>query len=302
MHFTAITMETLIARFLHTPRFYLIYPIILASGLTLRFISPHGLYTWLQHSYWVSSKNFINQIFAHNGNTVFLILFIAVLVLRLVDAPSNHQSRVSLTKQYTVKLGIKQFGLWALFYIIDHIFLATGGSCAVTKDFTSVLAQGITSFEECFKVNGTWVRLNEGFCSLTPDQFSGKITAAQVCYKFGKWEGGFDISGHYCFLVTLSLILWNELKGLQAGHEAQDLEAQTKSVPEKAWTKISTLNVLRWVLLLTILIWMNMLFVTAMFYHSVSEKLFGLVFGFVTPSFMYLLIPYFPIMEKYAYL
>lgn len=305
--------ESLLRDFINENKFLYIYPFIFLAGVVFNVILPTRLFDYAKDNWWlVSSDNFINKTFAYKGNHVFAILFTGVFLINLIHESKAHQNDATTDssekhedalvklswqkfKHFTIKFILKMTILFVLFYIIDHIFIFTGGSCVIDKAVADLLAKSSKTLEQCTEYNGTWVRLDHGFCLVTPAQLSRRIKSAQICYKYGEWEGGFDISGHFCFITTLSLILWYELKEFDEAYFLKiegDVEAQEEIDPqESSWFSFTVTNVVRWSVLLTLIIWAQLLTTTAIFYHTVLEKILGLALGYVGPYLFYHVIP-----------
>lgn len=258
-------------------KFLLIYPAVLAIGTLVNLLIPHGWIVYGRSLYWFSSRNSINRIFAYNGNLIFLILFPCITLSRLRE--QNYRWKKNTLVEYVVKFFTKQISLYILFFIIDRLFLYTGGACHVQPSHVKSAAERAIDAKSCNTIYGIW---QEGTCVLTATRLSRMITDSQVCRRFGKWHGGFDISGHFCFIVTLSTVFWFELINFTT---SCDLESLRDSKLKKSTV------ILQWVLLIVLAIWIQMLFITAVFYHSFIEKVLGLLFGYITPFMMYYLIP-----------
>lgn len=243
--------------------FLLIFPTLLVVGLFLSVIIPSS---WTSF-YFFNSRNFINKIFAYKGNLLFTILYILLSFSKLIDFKNvsniSHLKRISLLPLPTsldttsqkkvvtswkkiltiqlVKFTLKNVILFINFWIIDHIFIWTGGECHL--DASSI----------------------------------SKITDAERCRsQNGKWEGGFDISGHFCFLTTVSLIFFYELNEVCRFYdinEYKDFSPFTKGVVFSIAT--------------TVYAWCCLLFVTSIFYHTILEKILGLIMGYICTSVVY---------------
>lgn len=325
-------VDTSIRSFIQNKIYLYIYPTIFILGLIINIILPSPIFENLKEESWiVNSDNFINKHFAYKGNHIFAFLFTCVFIINIIEEFKLHQGHNSSGsgtkstiqenqeneilmqlswkkfKNFTIKFSLKMLILFILFWIIDHIFLATGGSCVIEKSVADILAKSSKFFKQCLEYNGTWVQLStdSGFCSITPSQFGSQITSAQICYKYGEWEGGFDISGHFCFITTLSLILWYELKEFEEcyfhGDNNKDLEAQKILEMESSWFSFTVSNVVRWSVLATLLLWMELLLVTATFYHTFWEKLLGLALGYVGPAFFYHVLPKMDMLHNILY-
>lgn len=232
--------------------FYFIYPAILVSGLVISFLVPNGWKVF----YLFSSRNLINQFFAYNGNIVFTVLYSLLSVARLAAVPvqkpplgfllpipntihvendSRTKSKVFITLSQIFKLVLKVLILCINFMIIDHLFILTGGNCFINN----LPVKDVKDAQVCRKLNGTW-------------------------------KGGFDISGHFCFIVSISLILFNELRIIIKDYNF----TQTNRI-------IATLT------LVVLFIWCCLLEVTSVFYHTFFEKVLGLLMGYICPMIIY---------------
>lgn len=239
--------ETVLSR-----SFVWFYPLVLLFGLLVNLLVSAQELDRQKHEYYLlSSRNAINKVFAYQGNQIFLITFILLAALQIHIHSKNQDllprngsssprtEAAGLARQYAIKFLLKQLLLYVVFYIIDHVFIWTGGVCSISKT---------RSAERC-RVLG------------------------------GSWEGGFDISGHFCFLTNVSLILWYELYHCQKYISDNELRVNRKF----AWIEYLTLFVLA--------MWLFVLSVTATYYHTVGEKVLGLVMGYTCPTVMYILIP-----------
>lgn len=239
-------------KFIEKAQFTLVYPSILAYGSLINLLVDASRLERQRSSYYLlSSGNIVNKLFAYRGNLTWTILFTLLAVFQVWlhaeqsdllprDARSVHRvGGVRLAKQYTVKLILKNVLLYLAFLFIDNLFVWTGGSCSTSST---------RSAERCRK---------EG----------------------GSWDNGFDISGHFCFLTNISLILWYELRSIQKKISSDDIS------PTKTWI------VLRWSTLIVLITWSFILSVTAVYYHTLLEKVLGLTMGYLCPTIMYLVIP-----------
>lgn len=108
------------------------------------------------------------------------------------------------------------------------------------------------------------------------------------------WVDGFDVSGHYYLIISMSLLLWDLLIRYHIlnwrKREVVDLELQSiYSMAQQPATNITTVQLLvmkRTVQVCSIallLIWYFEFAVTSLFFHTTLEKLWGLIFGAVVP-------------------
>ncbi|GAV49024.1 hypothetical protein ZYGR_0N04290 [Zygosaccharomyces rouxii] len=243
----------------------IVYPIELVVGCTLAFLMGHERLEWQRKEhYFLNPNNFINQIFAYRGNQIWTILFCGLAGLQVYmkthvpdviprDARTIvRKPMTSLLKEYAVKIILKNLLLAIIFLFIDNIFILTGGSCSDHS--------GTHSAEKCSK-NG------------------------------GYWEGGFDISGHFCFLVSISMILWLELQHLESWLIEEDMVKRLN-----VWGKT-----IIGITVFTLATWCFILMVTSIYYHTLLEKILGCAMGYICPIIMYWLIPNHDIVRKVLY-
>ncbi|CCK69649.1 Yft2p KNAG_0C05510 [Huiozyma naganishii CBS 8797] len=255
------------------PNVVLLYPFVLSIGLILHVLVPEQVQDQLkQHVYFFNSKNVLNQVFAYKGNLVWTVLFLYIAVLSyfiktmsrdpLEQRAGGRQVDWQIVRQYCWKLLLKNGLLYLCFLVIDGVFIATGGVCTTM---------------------GGEMR---------------KIRSAESCkWNGGQWENGFDISGHFCFLMNISLILWAELQLLQDAIRREELGEEELNL----WICYKWLRHGLTAVKITLYIWLFLLFVTASFYHTSSEKLIGCAFGYVCPFVMYHLIPTSPRLNEFFY-
>lgn len=304
------TTDVVMTKFLRYNCFYLIYPLILCVGVTIESLfSPEYIDSVKITLPLTESSNKINLIFAYGGNKIFLILFIGLNLIKILELLENRilnnpneefshsikqisNTSIIILINSLVKFTINFTLLHFIFKFIDHIFFQTGGRCIVTQSVANALASSANSFDECLKYNGTWVRLKDGFCSLTPNQFAEVIKSAEVCKSYGTWSNGFDISGHFCFLITISLVIFNELRNFNNEINLNEKSLQNSN---NNWSSLTYVSCWKWISIVTLVIWASLLFVTSIFYHTFEEKLFGMLFGYISPLFIYVALPRTPL-------
>jgi len=243
------------------------YLVLFLIGIFFSFVLPEDVKEHQKRTiYLLNSKNFINSIFAYKGNLVWTILFIYLAIVQIyihtqdfeLLPTSNVRDNRSFsyassnvgkyTKQYVVKYILKNFILFVCFMIIDEIFIFSGGQCSSGDENT-----GLRSAEACRKTGG-------------------------------EWRGGFDISGHFCFLMNISLILWCELFIYFDYVKKKNIQ-----------------NFINWwitngiiVILAVLIAWTMLLCITAIYYHTLMEKILGFVLGYICFYVMYQIIPNHP--------
>lgn len=222
-------------------RFFFIYPIIFLFGVVLNLLIPKEALKSINLEYFKNLKT-LNEIFAYQGNEIFLVLFLWILIINVLQDIQT-DSIVSNCKKIGIKFTIKMLGLYCLFFIIDHLFIFTGGYC----------------------------QISERDCPTTIKDDRCQIYSAEYCKSlYGNWIDGFDISGHFCFLISISLILWLELKNFikQHSHNCKDFHI---------------IMIVHIIVVFCLVIWIYLLLITSVFYHTFWEKTLGLIFGYFLP-------------------
>ncbi|QLL33379.1 hypothetical protein HG536_0E02900 [Torulaspora globosa] len=246
-------------------RAFIVYPIELCLGIVIAWcMGKYTLEIQREQYYLLSSKSFINEIFAYKGNLVWTVLFVCLAYVQIATKCRNYvilpqyQGNVpnypmrGLLKQYASKFILKNVLLMLIFWVIDGIFILTGGSCLTRADTYSA--------EKC------------------------KASGAQ-------WVGGFDISGHFCFLVNISMILWLELSQYW-----KYVEQDAVVLPASRLIKVCLI-----ITVSVLVIWIAMLMITSIYYHTVLEKVLGCLMGYICVTVMYWLIPRSPFCNKLFY-
>ncbi|KAK9728170.1 hypothetical protein K7432_001280 [Basidiobolus ranarum] len=128
-------------------------------------------------------------------------------------------------------------------------------------------------------VSDRFFTLSGGTCSIdgVQDSFSCKV-------KGGRWTGGHDMSGHCMLLIHASLFLWEELR-------IAWFDNRLKSrINENVTSKVLGIGLVSlWFL------WWWMLLMTNVYFHSLSEKISGVLFGFFYWFVAYFIVfPYTP--------
>ncbi|CCH41679.1 putative membrane protein [Wickerhamomyces ciferrii] len=258
-----------------------IYPIVFIIGLSIRVLLSDELLSKLRSSYWVSENNIFNYVFANHGIKVFTTLFIILFISKItlselktyrspsllpsgIETSNDFRTRRLITRNFKtsighgIRYGIIYFGLIALFTLKNYGSTSTGGECKPIDLKRSLIITSCSSDEK-------WV------------------------------PGTLNISGHYLFIVTLSLSLIFELKLLldyNIDWIEQTIDEEDDGLGFSTELKAS-IHIIGWcsiITLLTILAWVGVLSVTAIFYHTLIEKIIGLTLGYVIPVINYIFI------------
>lgn len=160
--------------------------------------------------------------------------------------------------------------------IMDRVFILSGGKCAaIAADKIRGSGDAITLFQ------------------LAGEAYESKAISSATCRRLrGSWEGGHDPLGHVFLLVHSSLYLFHETKPFWKGW-GRLKESGTKFVEEITRDNIGTKLRLfvrtspSAIVLMLLALWWFMLLMTNMYFHSLAEKLVGLVFGYVGIAAVY---------------
>lgn len=215
------------------------------------------------------------------------VIFAIVLLGSAVQALDILPETVVSDKHNPVNKYLAKFSwLWTLLWLVPTVS-CTGAlySALALRGFLSHLSRIAVGHAMWYSVTSfiQYVDNYAGSCSL------GGISNARACRRDGHEWNGFDISGHifllsYCvFVITeeaanIKLEVWNEYR------DTLTLERQFLAKRGKLLEKwlfrlhhffgyfVEALEVYALALLL---IWMSMVVVSSLFFHTVSEKLLG---------------------------
>lgn len=150
---------------------------------------------------------------------------------------------------------------------MDKIFILTGGKCVVETPGHN--------HHHLFQQSGN----GNGFESSRIDSYSCKRMK-------GSWEGGHDPSGHVFLMVHSSLYLFLECRQYWPGWgvlveklKGIVYSSQQGSIGERI--KLIVNDTPHVFLVVLISFWWWMLLMTNIYFHSISEKLVGLIFGYI---------------------
>lgn len=97
-----------------------------------------------------------------------------------------------------------------------------------------------------------------------------------LCHSYGHQWDSFDVSGHCFLLLHSSLVLWEEIRASRWSLSAQGLWRRTRCC--QRFDPFEMIMILFFSALL--FLWYWMLIVTCVYFHTWSEKLVGVGFGF----------------------
>ena len=198
----------------------------------------------LPQSYFSNKKNIFNTVFVKRGwgwTVVFLLGYIMCITIK--------------QKINNIYIFIRQISRLVVYTIEWYIFTEL--------------------FQYIHKMTGKCLGSN------TTDN----ITA---CVKEGFIWNGFDISGHTYILTLMTLIINNELNktfSLNIGIGSEEGSEQISKEYVILWKKIprnvidSLLEILSVSLVLLVILWEIMLFFTCAYFHTLVQKLLGILLG-----------------------
>lgn len=230
------------------------------------------------YNYYNDKGNIFNQWFVKKGwgwTTAVIVLFYSVELSR---QPNTKVAAKAVVRYVVATVWWILFTQWCFGHpIMDKVFLLTGGKCSNIDE--SRLAR--------FSINAstTLIQLIDG------NYESRQISSASCRRLKGTWEGGHDPSGHVFLLVHSSLYLFHEIKPFWPGwtkffkNIQISVRASSKNTTERLLDVLKTSPQVAVVLLLSL--WWFMLLMTNMYFHSLAEKLVGLIFGYVAVIAVY---------------
>lgn len=224
------------------------------------------------NNYWNDKRNLFNQWFVKKGwlwTTIVLILFYTVTIIKHRKERKINYGAIVI--RYMVST------LWWVFFtqwcfglpIMDKIFVWSGGYCVVDSKTSK-----IDKFISLFDINQE------------KNLLQSNVISSYSCRKLkGSWEGGHDPSGHVFLLVHSSLFLFFEIKQYWKSW-SYIYENCKRNVQEfkssRDWNQIINIFLLnpQVIVILLMSLWWFMLLMTNAYFHSLFEKLAGLLFGY----------------------
>ena len=256
-------------------------------GLLIRTLLSQELFDKLKNSYWISDQNIINKTFADHGLEIFTTLSVLIFIVRIFVSelqnfkvpllPTSFDSKnktiekikkyFKLAVIYGARYGVTYGILLILFKLKNYESVSTGGQCQPRLQ----------------NPDGVSYTLSKKYLKV-------------LCSPGEEWiPGTLNISGHYFFIVTLSLSLFYELKillhstmdSIDESFEGQD---DGLGLSNKLKLSIASATLTTLLISLVLLVWIGTLSVTAIFYHTIREKIMGLVFGYLAPVVDYVVL------------
>lgn len=237
------------------------------------------------YNYYNDKNNIINQIFVKRGWfwTTLVVFVFHASTLYHQEHPRTKNKPISLLIIASVMNYVVITLWWILFTqwcfglpIMDKVFVATGGKCIDVEK--GKVMQKMASLSHAFVESGV-----EGIVE------SNRITSKTCRQLRGNWTGGHDPSGHVFILIHASLYMFFEISPYwiswkQFINKFVRLNSSWKddSLVIKG-NKLGRFLINNPVVIVMMLIglWWFMLLMTNIYFHSIGEKLVGLMFGYV---------------------
>ncbi|CAK9441211.1 uncharacterized protein LODBEIA_P50800 [Lodderomyces beijingensis] len=257
------------------------------------------------YNYYNDKGNFINQFFVKRGwgwtTLVILVFYVAHVVPKLysttrhTNGKSTQEDEPEERNTMVLLKGALRYVLvtawWYLFTqwcfglpIMDKVFVFTGGVCTLEQ----------ATPQEAHRHHSYHASIARHFIQDLEDSvWKSSSVSSYHCRKIkGNWIGGHDPSGHVFLLIHASLYLFLEsapyfnwssiLAALKRKPRKEKLDDDVVVVVEDKVEVASQLCVVG-----LISMWWFMLLMTNIYFHSIGEKLVGLVFGYLGIGVIY---------------
>ncbi|XP_020644939.3 acyl-coenzyme A diphosphatase FITM2 [Pogona vitticeps] len=199
---------------------------------------------------------------------LFALMLGGSFVKELAPLPESYMSnKRNILNVYFVKFA----WAWTLFLLLPFIgithYLVTRNPIVVAQRLSSLLA-GTAIWYAC---TGVFLHIEDltGSCyrSSDLDHLLKEHPSKQQCQQAHGFWHGFDISGH-CFLLSYCiLMITEEITVMHSVKTSQDPRLQR------------IVSILFLALSCLLLIWVWMFFTTAVYFHDISQKVFGTLVG-----------------------
>ena len=254
------------------------------------------------YNYYNNKHNFFNTVFVKRGwgwTTLIIIVFYAVIVMPKLYSNKNdttsiqQQQKIEFLIKAVVRYAIATFW-WILFTqwcfglpIMDKIFVLTGGVCVLEPHPTTQTTPPLTIANHA---------LGQLFLQdLETLVWKSKDVSSYHCRKFkGSWLGGYDPSGHVFLMIHSSIYLyfetaawfnWTDVRG--ALYSIKQSLRDRRYLESHIWQLVY--GIVQLLLVVLVALWWFMLLMTNVYFHSIVEKLSGLVFGYFGVIVVYVL-------------
>lgn len=203
------------------------------------------------YSFYTDKRNIINQLMVKRGWGWTTVISVAHFGVNHGKKP--HKRLVPFIIRYTIMT------IWWILFtqwcfglpLMDRIFVWTGGRCQFDLETAEVLPLAIKQTIE------------------TGASHSLQLSSYHCKRHKGQWVGGHDPSGHVFLLVHSSLFMFFEFIPFRAGVN----------------------QISQWFVMGLIGLWWFMLLMTNVYFHSITEKVVGLLFGYFAVAWVYVVSP-----------
>ncbi|EGW35656.1 uncharacterized protein SPAPADRAFT_58864 [Spathaspora passalidarum NRRL Y-27907] len=224
------------------------------------------------YNYYTDKRNILNQLFVKNGwawTTIVIVVFY-VSILTQSRPRKSKVIREAVIRYAVITMWWILFTQWCFgLPIMDRIFVLTGGKCVVEDP-------------------GRHVKL---FANLGNGKSVSSTISSYNCkrIKGSSWEGGHDPSGHVFLLIHSSLYLFLETAEYWPGWGAliNSISSVVHNHEKTIIEKLKQLAILgvkihpQLLVIGMISFWWFMLLTTNIYFHSIAEKLVGMVYGYL---------------------
>lgn len=245
------------------------------------------------YNYYNNKHNFFNQLFVKKGwgwTTLIIVMFYSFLIYgNSHPKVQTKQERIGVLKKAVFNYAIATIW-WVLFTqwcfglpLMDKVFIWTGGKC------TGIAQEKLAQHVPSYGTTGIFTQIESEL------RYESSAITSYMCRRLkGSWEGGHDPSGHVFLLIHSSLYLflealpfwvsWATLKH----HLCQFVKSWRLASARKPVLLVGLFaQNPHTVIIPLISLWWFMLFMTNIYFHSIGEKIVGLVFGYAGHSVVY---------------
>ncbi|KAK6463767.1 Fat storage-inducing transmembrane protein [Scheffersomyces coipomensis] len=231
---------------------------------------------------------------------VFLATIPSFLLLKIYASVVGSNPLVSFFEDYI----IKSYGyVWFTLVYFSFLFLYIQTDYRISNNKVLEFVRNYSLNTLVFITTQVWFfgssifeRINIATGGSCADD---SIRSEYYCKSSGStWTNGFDASGHFYFILSVSLIVWRELLnhlGIQSkipmanGDELEFDQApgNNSEIASASWNNNPYLTIYKAIVIgvaLTFLsIWYFMYLITCIFFHTIPEKIVGTAVGLFIP-------------------
>lgn len=243
-------------------------------------------FKWLKNN-----RKRLQYVLVMQSNVKFTLVWMTFVIGSFsYDFVSLPQSYFSNRRNIFNVLFVKKGWGWTFFVLAGYLF------CILLKKRVTNLKVFYQHFTRLFVLTIAWFLSTSIFDIV--ENYTGSCLGQEVldklnCKENGFIWSGFDVSGH-CFLLTFCILIINEeLHSTNAYNLSSDDESQSNYTKEKELKSMKSvygidieekyidhaLEVLSVMLIVFMLLWEVMLFFTCAYFHTLLQKLCGIIAG-----------------------